>query len=332
MATVLVEGFDHWSISEAGDKFWSAPNDSMVQGRGFGGQALKVIPNNDAWKQLPASYSEIIVGVALKIASPSPSFIPWTSTVLMILRSSGDEMAFLGLDSNQRLYIQDNAAHVIATGTTIVPFNSWFYVEFHVTVGTSGSGELHVNGASEIASTVGNFGSADVNQVLFRAASRSSTTVDDMYVADTTGPPPQNDFFGDVRIVTLYPVSDATYTDWTPKVGTDHYQMVNEAVMDGDGSYVYDANPGDIDSYLLDTFLTGTIFSAQLNIGARKGDVSLRQLQNLIRQGSTDHFGSTVTLSSSYVFYSERFDNDPDGNPWLAATINADEFGMKLIA
>ncbi len=331
MATVLVEGFDHWSISEAGDKFWSAPNDSMVAGRGFGGQALKVIPNNDAWKQLPASYSEIIVGVALKVASPSPSFIPWSSAPLLILRSSGVEMASVGLDSNQRIYMQDDAAHR-TTGTTIVPFNSWFYIEFKVVVGTSGSGELHLNSASEIASTVGNYGTADVNQILFRAASRSSTTVDDIFVIDTTGSPPQNDFVGDVRVVTLYPVSDATYTDWTPKVGTDHYAMVDEAVMDGDGSYVYDANPGDIDSYLLDTFLTGTIFSAQLNIGARKGDVSLRQLQNLIRQGGTDHFGSTVTLSSSYVFYSERFDVDPDGNPWLAATINADEFGMKLIA
>lgn len=332
MATVLVEGFDHWSISEAGDKFWSAPNDSMVAGRGFGGQALKVIPNNDAWKQLPASYSEIIVSAALKIASPSPSFIPWSTAAIMILRSSGVEMAFLGLDSDQRLYIQDSAHNVIGTGTTIVPFNSWFYVEYHVTVGTSGAGELRLNGAPEIASVVGDYGSADVNQVLFRAASRSSTTVDDIYIIDTTGSPPQNDFVGDVRVVTLYPVSDATYTDWTPKVGTDHFAMVDEAVMDGDGSYVYDANPGDIDSYLLDTFLSGTIFSAQLNIGARKGDVSLRQLQNLIRQGGTDHFGSTVTLSSNYVFYSTRYDVDPDGSPWLAATINADEFGMKLIA
>ncbi len=45
--------------------------------------------------------------------------------------------------------------------------------------------------------------------------------------------------------------------------------------------------------------------------------------------GSTD---STRTLSSDYVFYSWILSKDPSGADWLAATINADEFGQKLIA
>ena len=331
MATVLVEGFDHFSHNDADSKFWNGNIFAMVPGRGFGGQAIEVIANNDVWKQLPASYSTLIVGVALHQRSGSLGHT--VQGPLLILRASGVEIAYVGLDASQRLYVQDSAAHVIVTGTTIVPLDTWFYVELKLVVGTSGSAEVHLNGAPELAMTTGNFGAANANQILFREPSTlSDLFVDDIIVMDTTGSAPQNDFVGDVRVVTLYPVSDATYTDWTPKVGTDHYQMVDEEIMDGDGSYVYDANPGDIDSYLLDTFLSGTIFSAQLNIGARKGDVSLRQLANLIRQGGTDHFGSTVTLSSDYVFYSTRYDVDPDGNPWLAATINADEFGMKLIA
>jgi hypothetical protein len=42
--------------------------------------------------------------------------------------------------------------------------------------------------------------------------------------------------------------------------------------------------------------------------------------------------GTTHTLSSYYEFYSWLLDNDPTGSPWLAATINADEFGQELIA
>jgi hypothetical protein len=107
--------------------------------------------------------------------------------------------------------------------------------------------------------------------------------------------------------------------------------MVNEHLIDGDGSFVYDANPGDKDSYIIETFI-GTIYGAQLNIGARKGDSALRQIAPLIRQGGTDYVGTTRTLSADYVFYSWLLDNDPTGSPWLAATINADEFGQELIA
>ncbi len=331
MATVLVEGFDHYTLGQQGIKFWNGFIFAMVPGRGFGGQAIQVIANNDVWKQLPASYSTVIAGAALWIASPSLGHT--LDGAIMVLRSNGVPVANLLMGPDQRLYIQDNANRVIAGGTTVVPFNSWFYVELKIVVGLTGSGELHLNGGSEIASTTGNFGTADINQILFEMPSTlSGMLVDDVVVLDASGSAPQNDFIGDVRIVTLFPVADATYTDWTPKTGTDHFAMVDEHIIDGDGSYVKDANAGDKDSYLLDTFLSGTIFSAQLNIGARKGDASLRQIAPLIRQAGTDHVGSTVTLSSDYSFYSTRYDNDMLGAPWLAATINANEWGQELIA
>jgi hypothetical protein len=150
-------------------------------------------------------------------------------------------------------------------------------------------------------------------------------------VLSTAGGAPLNDYLGDVRIETLYPLADGSHTAWTPKTGTDHYAMVDERVIDGDGSFVYDATPGDKDSYILETFI-GTIYGAQLNIGARKGDSAVRQIKPLIKQSGTDYLGSLITLSSDYVIYSWLLDNDPSGSPWIAATINADEFGQELIA
>ncbi len=327
MAIVLVEGFDHYDDTDAAEKFWNGNIFRMDPGRGFGGQCIEVIPNNPVYKILPASYSTIIVGAALKITGPGGH------SVLMELVAAGvGVVGHVSINADQTLAIVDTDVRV-TSGTTIVPFNRWFYIEYKVITGAAGSGELHLNGAPEIPSTTGNY-TPDVNEILFtQTTARDNTLVDDVVVLDDTGGAPQNDFLGDVRVETLYPLADGTYTDWTPKVGTDHFAMVNEHIIDGDGSFVYDANPGDKDSYILETFIQPTIYAAQLNIGARKGDAALRQLAPLIRQGGVDYLGSTVTLSTSdYVFYSWLLTQDPTGADWLAATINADEFGMQLIA
>ncbi len=324
MALILVDGFDHYGKVQAAEKFWNGTIFGMVPGRGFGGQAMNVILNNQVFKQLPSSYSTLIVGAALKLNATFGG-------VLVQFANSGAPVASVGISSN-RLVLYDAAGNVVATGTTIVPLETWFYVELKVTVGTSGTAEVHLNGGPEIASSVGNYGSSNINEIIFfNQQIGGDTSVDDVYIADTTGSAPQDDFLGDVRVETLYPLADGTHTDWTPKFGTAHYQQVNEHLIDGDGSFVYDANPGDKDSYILETFI-GPIYGVQLNIGARKGDASLRQIAPLVRQAGTDHVGTTSTLSADYVFYSWRLDKDPTGSDWLAATINADEFGQELIA
>ncbi len=326
MAIILVEGFDHYSNAQAVDKFWNGLIFAMVPGRGFGGQAIDVIANNTVSKQLPASYSTIIACAALKISGLFPP------TQLMLLQASGAPVAILGIDGSQRLTLTGAAANLVATGTTIIPFNRWIYVEMKIVVGTSGTGEVHLNGSPEIASTTSNFGTSSINQVAFKTQLQGGDTfVDDVVIMDSSGSAPQNDFLGDIRVETLYPAADGGYTSWTPKIAGPHYQMVNEHLMDEDGTFVYDSTPNDKDSYKVSTFI-GTIYGAQLNLGARKGDASVRQIAPLIKQGGVDYLGSTITLSQDYVIYSWQLSKDPTGADWLAATINADEFGQKLIA
>ncbi len=324
MGLILVDGFDHYASLQASEKFWTGSPFGMVTGRGFGGQAMSVIINNEVRKQFPSSYSTVIAGAALQVDDTVPG-------IVMSLRGGGLIAASVGL-SGQHLKLYDSSGLLIASGTTTIPINSWFYVEIKLTKGNTGTAEVHLNGAAEIASSIGNYGTANLDTLEFSNHSLSGhTEVDDVVVMDTSGSAPQNDFLGDIRVETLYPVADGSYTAWTPKFGTDHYQMVNEHLIDGDGSYVYDANPGDKDSYILETFI-GTIFGAQLNIGARKGDAPLRQIKPLIKQSGTDYLGALATLSSDYVFYSWQLDKDPSGADWLAATINADEFGQILEA
>ncbi len=325
MALVLVDGFDHYGAAEIAEKFWNGQISAMVPGRGFGGQAMDVVVNNPVYKIMPSTYSTVIAAAAFKI-NGGPGLLMNLET------ASGAIVAALALNASDLLTLTDSAGNLIATGTTTVPVGTWFQIELKVIVGSSGHGTVHLNGGPEIASTLGNFGTTNVGRISFWCTTLGGDTfVDDVVVIDTSGSAPTNDFLGDIRVETIYPVADGSYTDWTPKFGTDHYQMVNEHLIDGDGSFVYDANPGDKDSYILETFI-GTIFGAQLNIGARKGDAPLRQIKPLIKQSGTDYLGALATLSSDYVFYSWQLDKDPSGADWLAATINADEFGQVLEA
>jgi hypothetical protein len=325
MALILMEGFDHYTNADAAEKFWNGTIFKMVAGRGFGGQAIDVINNNPVFKQFPSSYSTVIAAAAFQLGSAG-------DTLLMQLSASGSRVVELHINSSGYLYLRDSLNNVVGTGTTIVPGETWFQAEVKVVVGTSGTAEVHLNGVSEIGSSVGNFGGSNIDRILFEDTDPSNHyLIDDVVVLSTAGGAPLNDYLGDVRIETLYPLADGSHTAWTPKTGTDHYKMVDDGIIDGDGSFVYDATPGDKDSYILETFI-GSIYGAQLNIGARKGDASVRQIKPLIRQSGTDYLGSLITLSADYVIYSWLLDNDPSGSPWLAATINADEFGQELIA
>ncbi len=326
MGLVLVDGFDHYAQPQAAEKFWAGGPFHMGPGRGFGGQSAEVIRLNPMHKDFPSTYGTVICAAAYQM-SGSPS-----SVIMTLETVGGVVVASLGLNGTGHLTLTDGAASLIATGTTVVPYNTWFQVAVKIIVGTSGHGTVQLNGGAEIASTLGNFGTTNIGRVAFWQNGLGQTTfVDDVVILDGSGSAPLNDFLGDVRVETLYPLADGTHTDWTPKTGTDHHAMVDEALIDGDGSYVYDATPGDKDSYILETFI-GSIYGAQLNVGARKGDASVRQIAPLVRQAGTDHAGTTYTLSSDYVFYSWLLDNDPTGSPWLAATINADEFGQSLIS
>jgi hypothetical protein len=229
---------------------------------------------------------------------------------------------------------RNSGGTVIATGTTALIANAWNYIEVKLFVnGASGTVEVHLNGVTEIASTTGNFGSTNIDTIgINQTTSNSNTDYDDMYVLDTTGSSPRNTFLGDVRVETIYPTGAGAHTQWTPDSGAN-WARVSEAQADGDTSYVADGTPNDLDSYVFGDIDGGaTVYGIQTNLYARKDDAATRQIANLIRQASTDYIGSTVTLSSTYAFFSQLYNQDPTAADWTATSVNADEFGIKEIA
>ncbi len=327
MALILIEGFDHYSASILNQKFWNGFITGFVRtdvGRDGIGQCVVVETLASISKQFSTSYTEVVAGASIKLSGLTNPFMKLTST-------TGGNVAQLGVVGGY-LTLTDNAANTF-TGTTLIPDDSWFMVEMKISTGASAF-EVRLNGATEITGS-GSFGANNILKIVFTHSGfgeGATTRADDVYVLDTTGGSPRNDFLGDVMVKTLYPAADGHYTDWTPLVGSDHWLMVNEKDMDGDGSYVYDAAPTDRDSYIMQAIgVNSIIYAAQLNLGARKGDAGLRQIAPSVRQSGTDHDGTTVTLSTDWLFYSEMLEQDPTGSDWTPTTLNGDEFGMETI-
>ena len=295
-------------------------------------------PHN-IFKQLPSTYSTVIVGVGFFLTSASGLAQPGAANHRdrHPENGAGAVIASVGTDG-ARTSRSRTAAVSIASGTTVLAPNTWYYLEFKLVVGTSGSCELHLNGVpGEIPSTTGNFGATNIGALQLVCLAISDITdvsFDDLYILDTTGSSPQNNFLGDVVVETLFPNADGSHLDWIPNPAGTHFNKVNQTIPDGDTTYVSSINPGDIDTYTVGSLatLSGTVFGVCTNLYARKDDAAGRQVAPVIREAGTDHVGTTTGgLTTSYLYYRQLYQTDPAGAAWTIASVNGAEYGVKEV-
>ncbi len=255
---------------------------------------------------------------------------------------AGSTNAFrVAMNASGKIIVLNAGGTTIATGTTTLLDNTWYYVEVKGFInGASGTCEVHLNGvAGEIASTTGNFGSTAIDNRVFNEDNNINADFDDFYLCDSTGSAPNNTFLGDIGIETAFPSADGAHTDWAPNTGTAHWSLVNESTggtfPDGDTTYVSDSTVGHRDSYAFGDLpsLAGTVFGVKTLVYARKDDAGTRQIAAVSRPGTADRDGSTVTLTTSYVYYGEMRETNPDtGGTWTVSSVNGSEFGIKEVA
>lgn len=335
MAGLLTESFDHLSATQLTVKGWSLGVNSIVTPGRYGGSAGKITSSVTTLrtKALGVARATVIAGIAQQSLAALTS-----GQNFLTLQAGATIVASVSVNAAGKLQVRNGSGTVIATGSTVISQLVWFFVELKVFVnGASGTCEVHLNGVSsvpEIASTVGNFGSTNIDTIGYTIPTSSATggLVDDIYVVDTTGAV-NNTFLGDVQVEWKPPDGDGAHTAWTPTGGGAHYTQVADATPDDDTTYVSDATVGDIDTYTMTDVDGGsTVYFVQKVMYARKDDAGARQLAAVTRQAGTDHVGATKTMSATYAFYTEIDDTDGAGSAWTAATLNADEFGVKVIA
>ena len=328
MALLFFDGFDYSNLSS---NRWniSAPSHSTAQIRTGTHSADGNIINVE--RDVGSNIATLILGFASYKSA---------SGILCSFRDGGTAQLTISVLSDRSIEVRRGSSGGTLLGTSaasIYPLNAWAYVEVKAKIDPStGTVEIRLGGsATPVLNLTGQNTRNTANSYTNRMALISSY-FDDVYLSDTTGSAPNNDFLGDVKVEVLYPSGAGTYAEWTPSTGSN-YQNVDEAgTPNNDTDYNSSATPNQRDLFAMGNLATtsGTVFGVQTHMVARKDDAGTRQVALMTKSGATETVGSTETLTTSYVNYDGTvMETDPNtAAAWTITNVNAIEAGYKEIA
>jgi len=260
-----------------------------------------------------------------------------TSQGFLLFNDTGTTQCYLGQNSSGFLQLVNGAGTVLATGTRLVSDSTWHYIQLSVTFGTTGSSKCYVDNLLQwnLTSTINTHGGGTsnnyANQVILQTASGNNWYYfDNLVIMDATGSA-MNAIQTEMRVTSMVPNANGT-VQFTASTGSN-FSCVNQYPDDGDTTYVYSATVGNTDFYTVPTIPSGTILAVLSTAIARKDDVAVRTMAIVAKEGGTTYTGTTNTLTSSYLPFTQRWDvNDPAGNPWTFSNFNAMQFGVTVIS
>jgi hypothetical protein len=204
---------------------------------------------------------------------------------------------------------------------------------------TTGSAVLKVNGIEE-------FNISDINT---RAGSNNYSNVvrvgkqtalqwyrifvKHFILMDTTGSE-MNDFIGPVDVTSLRPnADDSTILDWTANTGT-RWQAVNQAITDGDTTFVSASSPGDQILFELTNLPAGVtdVFAVMPQCQIKREQGTTRITKFLMGSGVDTELGSKeLAIGPTYAFRQEAISVSPfTTDPWDVAEVNGLRLGMEI--
>jgi hypothetical protein len=231
----------------------------------------------------------------------------------------------------------------VATSSAVHFTNAtWSYIEVKCSVAdTGGYVEVRVNGVLAVTYTGdtknGGVGTtANIDMLQFEFSPSSTTRYDDLYVLDTTGSAPYNDFLGEKVIKAKRLVGNGALNQL---VGSDGDSIDNYLLVDDDPvnvtDYVSSNVAGVKDLYQLSA-ATGllTVDAVQTHLYTSKSDSGSRSVKHLIRQDGTGTVdtGATKPLSTNWQFIpSDVKITNPDGVAWTPASVNQIQAGLEVV-
>ncbi len=211
----------------------------------------------------------------------------------------------------------------------------WYYFEVKVKChDTNGEYEVRFGGET-IASATGvntKAGSNDYHDEV-RIGHIDETSVspffDDFYVCDSTGSK-NNDFLGNIHILSLYPDGDSSI-QWSRSGGSTNYENVDEAIVNDDTDYVEDTATNNMDLYTYDDISSvGTIMGVQINTECKDDLTPYTLIIPMELSGNQSDDAGQVINSTSYSTKMRIVENDPNGNDWTTTNLSAATFGVKV--
>ena len=332
MALLFMDGFSGGDASVKWNSVNGSPSRTTTTPRFSGGVYLHQTSSYNLTKRYTAS-AEVYVGCAFSTtgADLTVSFLGDSNTTTHIT------FIYSGTSKVFKVYRGTTSGTLLATGTTILGLNAWHYAEMHVKISdTVGVAELRLDGATTNEITFSgdtkNAGTnISVDSVLFIA----STTLDftDVYICDTTGST-NNSWLGDVTVRTLTPNGNGAFSQL---LGSDadsvnNYLLVNEQPVSST-QYTGSATTSQHDSYTMADLPAGTttVRGVQLNSYMAKSDATAGSSKGMLRIASTNYYGATQTLTTTYATYTDPFDLNPNTTiAWTPTDVNGLETGMEV--
>jgi len=340
MALLWIEGFEGFGTS-----IGSAPSPVGIIDRKY------PIVNRTAFMDIETGRYDLCLEIDPLGCIQSPHLTTNTTSIIGLavklpLTSVNTQVVALYEGANLGVNVKVTSAGYLAVynnttllGTTVngISFDTWFYLELKVLTDDSvGTVDVHVNGASWLSLTNQDTQpGANSYHTAFRLADAVYNGVivsfDDLYFLDGSGAA-NNDFLGNMRVVSLDPSASGDSTDWTPSAGSNYENVDDGGITDDDTTYNETSTDTHQDLYNYEDLpaaaatVAGVQIVTETRVTAGSMDVSA-----VIKTGTTTSVGSADTITSTdYVTTTRVEELDPDtSNPWTPSGVNGAQFGIK---
>ena len=365
MSLLGFEGFDENSSGFPDELLGSGINSSSALGYWvqsgsvsknpgqLGGSALGVSTSGNYYCFYNNNYTRLIAGIRFRTPSaPHDMDVFYFGDGSPSSPGSSVHQCGFSIGTSKQLYAWGGtrgstvsvgpAGAVLAFGSTTLSASTWYYFEFDVTFGASGSVSARINGSgTEFSATGVDTAQGGVHNYCNMHGITSYVDAvnqgaigwyDDWYVLDpTTGSTPFTGMLGVCRVETLFPTSNDNVT-WTPNASTN-VSRIQETSVDGDTTYNSKGTSGQ------DTFSCGSLTSSPTQIFAvaaravvRKDNVPPIFSQTTLQSGAILSQGVSFPQGSTYQATRDFHFTDPNTNaPWTVAAVNAVKVGYNRV-
>lgn len=344
MAVIFMDGFDHWD-GWVGPKWttgwtygWTGAPNTYASGRYAVGRYWRSQGQTD-WmrKTFTGNPDTVIVGM---------SWYPnWQSTchVFGIGVAQAATHVYLNFNGSDRLLrVYNGDGTVIGTGTTVISYGIWYYLELKVLIANSGGTvQLKINGNTEFSLT----GKDTANHASLYATDlwvgtnygsnygAGENRYDDLYLLDMSGS--VNDFIcpadGDVLVTSQMPNAVGSNSQWTKSAGSNNYECVDEApanTTDMVSTFSVDQK----DTYNVTDLVAASADIKTVGVHYYVYGSSRGAFDPLAILGGSERTGTRqYSPATTWVLKSQFWETDPATNAWTRANFNSCEFGMKSI-
>lgn len=282
MSVLGIDGFDYCNYTQAGRKYYeSGGRQSLIvdgrqpfsAGRG-GGYAFDCFNTAFGLNYRSRTYGQFktwIVGADVMIQSGTD-----TEPGLFFYRfESGDSnpdgtndltQLTVAYGTDRRLQFWSGAgngsrvpglATLIASTSYALPVNQFVYLELKITFGMGGSIEAWADDTKILTATglaIGHTGfvqDPDRLTFAFQNFGTHGITIDNHYVADTSGPV-NNDRLGPCRVTAIFPAADFVSTQWSRNHGAGNWACMDDPgglAGEDDDATELTGSDGDLDLY-----------------------------------------------------------------------------------